>query len=100
MCVVINLFLAGPPDISSGSCMSMMILDSNNSCCRPFRDATDTCRPPGSSCYCDSLCLERGDCCDDFVSTLPPIPEPCVPCMLDYSSNTCIKAAYLPLIGC
>ena len=80
MCVVINLFLAGPPDISSGSCMS--ILDSNisNSCCMPFRDATDTCRPPGSSCYCDSLCLERGDCCEDFVSTLPPIPEPCVPC--------------------
>ena len=48
------------------------------SCCRPFQDPTSSCRVTdnnGESCYCDSLCFERNDCCDDA-----PVQAPCVPC--------------------
>ena len=49
-----------------------------SSCCKPFQDPTSSCRVTvnnGDSCYCDSLCFERNDCCDDA-----PVQAPCVPC--------------------
>ena len=44
----------------------------------PFQDPTNSCRVTdnnGESCYCDSLCFERNDCCYDA-----PLQAPCVPC--------------------
>ena len=60
----------------TGQCASANLTLS--SCCRPFQDPTSSCRVidnNGESCYCDSLCFERNDCCDDA-----PVQAPCVPC--------------------
>ena len=60
----------------TGQCASANLTLS--SCCRPFQDPTSSCRVidnNGESCYCDSLCFERNDCCDDA-----PVQAPCIPC--------------------
>ena len=60
----------------TGPCASANLTLS--SCCKPFQDPTSSCRVTvnnGDSCYCDSLCFERNDCCNDA-----PVQIPCVPC--------------------
>ena len=60
----------------TGPCTSANLTLS--SCCKPFQDPTISCRVidnNGESCYCDSLCFERNDCCNDA-----PVQAPCVPC--------------------
>lgn len=52
----------------------------NASCCQPFSDPSESCRVQKSQvgfCYCDGLCFERGDCCND-IDTIEV--KACVPC--------------------
>ena len=38
------------------------------SCCQPLTDPTQHCRTgnDGAFCYCDGLCIDKGDCCYDI----------------------------------
>ena len=61
----------------NGSCVDFITSD----CCRPFDDPTTSCSSGSGSgtCYCDALCFERNDCCNDIELIVNNI-QPCIRC--------------------
>ena len=67
--------------VEKGSCVDKLRESQcvPSSCCQSFTDPSGNCEVPArqGSCFCDGLCFERGDCCDDIdaIGVLS-----CVPC--------------------
>ena len=68
--------------VERGSCADMLAESqcAETSCCQTFTDPSTSCEVPARQgpCFCDGLCFERGDCCDDINDI--PIILSCVPC--------------------
>jgi len=64
-------------DVSwDSTCVGEAATDSNCSCAPPPGSCDGFCgtTPNGGVCWCDCVCLEAGDCCDDLGEFCPDIP--------------------------
>ena len=56
------------------------------SCCQVFEDPTASCAVGSGTgtCYCDALCFQMGDCCDDIGNNMSMLEmlQPCTSCKL------------------